>query len=200
MLIAFYIYLGCLVFGLLFAILTGIFGGLFSADVGGADVDVGGPEVDANVGVTADAVALSPLSPTVLCFFIGVFGGTGMICLELFETTVPMSIGASTLVGLGSASVFFLGMSAVMRGVQGSMSLSATSILGGTAEVSVPIPEGGLGEITYVANEMRQRASAKSEDGKPIPQRTVVDVLKYTGSFYVVRRGTPAAETAQSEE
>jgi hypothetical protein len=188
--LAFYIYLGCLLFGLFFSIISGIFGGVFGADMGGADTDIGGfdGDVDAHVDITADSVALSPLSPVVMCFFVGVFGGMGMICLELFHTGVALSILIAALVALISDVGFFYLISTMMVKVQGSMSLSADAIVGHEAEVSLAIPRGGLGEITFVANEMRQRASAKSKDGRPIPQSAVVKVVKYTGNFYLVQR------------
>ncbi|MBN1475308.1 hypothetical protein JXA47_01000 [Candidatus Sumerlaeota bacterium] len=183
--VAFYCYLGCFLFGLLFALISAVFGGLFDTDFGDGGVDIG--DMDANVDVTSDAVSLSPLSPMVICVFLAVFGGTGIICIELFETSILVSLAASTLMGLLVATVFFTGMSWLMNKAQGSMGLSATSILGGEAEVTLAIPRNGLGEISFVANEMRQRASAKSEDGKPIPQSQVVTVVRYTGNFYIVR-------------
>jgi hypothetical protein len=195
--VAFYVYLGCLVFGLVFALVTGLLGGIFGSDAGeaGHDVHFGGAEggdvhvgVDSNVEITADHVTLSPLSPTVMCFFVGVFGGMGMICIEIFETPVALSIVISTVVALALSAGFAYAMSALMLKVQGSMSLSAASIIGGDAEVTLAIPERGLGEITYVANGIVQRASAKSEDGRPIPQSAVVKVTRFTGNFYMVRR------------
>jgi hypothetical protein len=183
--VAFYVYLGCALFGFLFALLSAFLGGVFDSDFGGGGVDVG--DMDANVDVTSDAVALSPLSPIVICTFVTVFGATGVVCIEIIKTTVGISLVASTSVGLLVATVFFLVMSWLMNKAQGSMNLSATSILGGEAEVTLAIPRNGLGEISFVANEMRQRASAKSEDGAPIPQSRVVEVVRYTGSFYIVR-------------
>jgi hypothetical protein len=148
------------------------------------DIDV---DVDPNVDVTTDAVGFSPLSPVVICFFIGAFGAMGLICTEMLHLDWRVASGISAISALALASGFFWVLSVMMVKVQGSMGLSARAILGGSAEVSVTIPKGGLGEITYIANEIRQRASAKSEDGKPIPQSTVVQVLRYSGSFYIVR-------------
>jgi hypothetical protein len=183
--VAFYAYMACFLFGLLFALISAIFGGIFDSDFGDGGADIG--DMDANVEVTTDAVALSPLSPMVICVFLAVFGGTGIICIELLETSILVSLALSTIMGILVAMAFFTAMSWLMNKAQGSMGLSATSILGSEAEVTLAIPRNGLGEISFVANEMRQRASAKSENGVPIPQSHVVEVIRYTGNFYIVR-------------
>jgi hypothetical protein len=184
---AFYTYLGCFLFGLFFAVLSAMLGGVFGSDMGGADTDLGGIDADANVDITSDSVALSPLSPMVICVFLTAFGAFGMIGLQTFELSVVMSAAVGTGGGLTIAIAFAFVMGWAMCRVQGGMDLSPTTIVGKQAEVSITIPEGGLGEITYIANDLRQRASAKSEDGSPIKQSSIVEVVQYSGHFYVVR-------------
>jgi hypothetical protein len=179
--VAYLIYLGCFAIGLIFSLLLGLLGGVF--DLGAGDVDI-----DANVDITADAVGLSPLSPIVICVFLTVFGGIGIITEE-FE--IPLLLGAG--IAATAAAVIALGFSAAMSWLMtranSSMDLNPESIVGKQAEVSVTIPENGLGEITYVLNKMRQRASARSQGGESIRQSTIVDVVKYSGNFYVVTPG-----------
>lgn len=184
---AFYTYLACFLFGLLFAILSAIMGGVFSSDMGGADTDLGGLDADANVDITSDSVSLSPISPMVICVFLTGFGAFGMIGLRTLELSVVVSAAVGTGGGLAVAAGFFLAMGWLMSKAQGGMNLSPLTIVGKQAEVSVTIPEGGLGEITYVANDLRQRASAKSHDGSSIKQSSIVEVVQYSGHFYVVR-------------
>lgn len=60
-------------------------------------------------------------------------------------------------------------------------------LVGSTAEVTVPIPEGGVGEIAYVAMGERHTATARSNDGRAIARGAVVEINALAGTAMIVK-------------
>ncbi len=54
-------------------------------------------------------------------------------------------------------------------------------------EVITPVPEGGVGEISYVAKGTRMSSPARSIDGKPIARAAMVKIVRITGTTYYVK-------------
>ncbi|MBM3334773.1 hypothetical protein FJY63_08940, partial [Candidatus Sumerlaeota bacterium] len=59
------------------------------------------------------------------------------------------------------------------------------------ADVTTPIPEGGTGEIAFVARGLRQNAPARSDDGKAIERPAEVEIVRIVGGSHIVRRVGP---------
>jgi hypothetical protein len=55
-------------------------------------------------------------------------------------------------------------------------------------KLSMPIREGGTGEIVFSQEGTRRCAGARSEDGSPIDKRTEVIVTRYEKGIAYVRR------------
>src|SRR5580700_7283252 len=81
----FYVYLGCLGFGLLFTLMSAIFGHFGGhAAAGHADVGTGG---HAEAGFEHSGMpGISAFSPTIICSFITALGGFGMILSHIQAT------------------------------------------------------------------------------------------------------------------
>jgi hypothetical protein len=179
--------------GFLYAIATFLIGNFFGGAEGtGHDVsghDTGGHDAGAAAHAGGHDVHFSPFSPVVISMFLASFGGTGIICIKLFEvrnvlTHLPVSLGAGILIG-GLTFYFFY---KVFASVQGSVLPTSQDIIGSEAEVITTIPgHESLGEIAFVAKGVRQNAPARSEDGTQIPARTSVVISKIVGSTMYVK-------------
>jgi membrane-bound ClpP family serine protease len=141
-------------------------------------------------------VHFSPLSPTIIATFLAVFGGTGMICIKVFEMSNYGSIPVALVVGLGISTVIFFAMEWVFRKTQASTNIESGRLIGEHADVITPIPPGGVGEIAYVVRGTRQNAPARAADGKAIESPAEVEIIRVVGSSFVVRRVAPDEETA----
>ncbi len=186
------VYLGCFFLGLGFAIISGLFSGVFSGgaeadvDIGGGDVDVGGGDVD--VGGADGAVHFSPLSPVTLTMFIATFGGSGYIFKKILGWPWVAHVPVSAVSGLVVAGIVFYIFYKVFSATQGTSHGKMSQIVGQEIELIVPIPSHGLGEAAYTLSGVRRTAPAKTADGKELPAHTIVKVVKLVGNTLVVEK------------
>jgi hypothetical protein len=75
-----------------------------------------------------------------------------------------------------------------MQATQASSHARAGEEIGLEAEVTIPIPNGGLGEIAYVVRGTRFNNPARSVDGKELPAHLAVKIVEKTGNTYVVQK------------
>jgi membrane-bound ClpP family serine protease len=182
----FYIYLTCLVVGLVFTLLTAFFGHFFG---GGHEGHVDGSGGHAEAGAdTSDMPGVSALSPTVITSFITAFGGFGIIFHEFPATRSPFISAPLSVVcaGVTAGSVLWLLRQLFMR-TQSSSESKVGSLVGMAAHIITPIPENGVGEIAYVQGGTRYTAPAREETGCAIPSGKPVKIVRIIGSqFYVI--------------
>lgn len=176
------IYTICLVFGLMFTLLSAFLGHLF----GGHDTI--GTDGQADAGFGSDGMpGVSFFSPTILASFITAFGAFGMVLGNISVTaspwiSAPISFVASFFVALG---VLWL-MNTIFRRMQGSSEAKVGQLIGTTASLASPIPENGVGEISYVYGGSRYTAPARSENGQPIATGKTVKITRIVGTQYFV--------------
>ncbi len=180
--------------GLGFAILSGLLSGVFSGgaeahvDVGGVHVDAGG-HGDAGHGGSMDGtVHFSPLSPVVLAMFIATFGGSGIIFKKVLALPTAAHIPLALVSALGVAAAVFYLFYKIFAVSQSSSEAHVTEVVGMEAEVTVPIPNGGLGEVAYTVSGSRYTNPARTADGKELPAHAMVKVVKLVGNTYIVQK------------
>lgn len=183
------VYLICFFVGFGFAVVSGLLSGVFS---GGAEahVDAGGADVggaDA-AGPTDGAVHFSPLSPVTLSTFIATFGGAGVIFKKVLGWPLPLHLPLSIAAAFGVATLVFLLFYKLFSITQASSTARAGEMVGLEAEVTVPIPNHGLGEISYTVAGLRQTSPARTADGKELPARITVKIVEQAGNTFVVRK------------
>lgn len=170
---AFATFLAIAVFGFVFMAGSAIFGDLFehgdfSHDVGDHG---GGP---------------SMLNTRVVSGFVTAFGGFGAI-----GTHLGYGVGASTAMGFGGgvgfASLVYLFIW-FMYSQQASSHVVTGDLAGSTAQVSVAIPKGGLGQIRCTVGDTVVEKIARSKDNEEIPANTVVKIDSIVGETVLVRR------------
>jgi membrane protein implicated in regulation of membrane protease activity len=179
------VYIICLGVGLVFTLISAIFGHIF----GGHEGHVDGSGGHAEAGVDAsDMPGVSALSPTVIASFVTAFGGIGVILSQFPATRAPMiSAPLSVLGGFLIAGVVLWLMRQLFSKTQSSSESKVSSVVGQVATIISPIPENGVGEIAYVQAGSRYTAPARLENpSMSVGNGRLVRVTRIIGSqFYV---------------
>jgi len=178
------LYLVCFGVGLLFAIVSALFAGVF----GGADADVQADTAHAEAGFGAnDMPGFSALSPTTVASFITAFGSFGMILskIPVFASpwlNAPLAALGGVFVAAGVLALFRKLFSATQSSSEGRVG----ALVGHGATVETPIPAHGVGEISYVQGGSRYSAPARADGGREIAAGTSVRIARIVGTqFYV---------------
>lgn len=183
--LAFLIYLVCFGVGLLFALVSGLLGGVF----GGHEVH-GGHAGDSHAeGGFADheMPGFAPLSPTTLASFVTAFGGLGMVLHRIPATRNPLfSAPLAALGGLVVAALVFWLFRTLFRKTQGSSEARVASLVGQTAVLNTSLPANGVGEIAYVRAGTRYTAPARAEGGVALAHGSTVKITRIVGTEYFV--------------
>jgi len=157
--------------GFIFLLLSLLFGEIFEHI--GFDTDVAGA-VDGH-GV---------IDSRVISVFITTFGGVGAVCIQL-----GLGVLASSLVGLGSGvalgAVVSLFASFLYK-QQATSSVSASQLVGRTAQVTVTIPAGGIGQISCRIGEERVERIARSHESSDLRSGMLVRIEEIAGDSVIV--------------
>jgi len=183
----FLIYSICFGVGLVFTLVSALFGHLFGGHDAHADVGTGG-HADAGFDHGGDGMpGMSIFSPTVVASFITAVGGLGMIFSNINATkSVWVSAPLSALGGMIIAAGVFWLFNTLFRQTQSSSESRVGSLVGQIATIITPIPANGVGEIAYVQAGTRYTASAREERGSAIAGGQMVKIIRITGTqFYV---------------
>lgn len=127
-----------------------------------------------------------PLSTSVLAMFITGFGIGGYGAINLLKFGQGLSMAVAFAVGLAFAAATYGILRLIYTSGEGSSEFLLEDVVGTQAQVTVPIPEGGRGEVTFVAAKARQIASALSTDGHAIPKSKTVKIVRASGDTLVV--------------
>jgi membrane protein implicated in regulation of membrane protease activity len=173
----------CLVVGLIFTLISVVFGHFFGHD---GHVAGSGGHVEAGAD-GSDAPGISIFSPTIIASFITAFGGFGLIFSQ-FHSTSPTEISAplSLLGGVVVAGGVLVFLRSVFRHTQSSSESHVALLVGTEANVITPIPKDGVGEIAYVVGGTRYSAPARAENNAAVATGQTVKITRIVGTqFYV---------------
>jgi len=190
----FTIYAICFGVGMLFTLVSVILSHVFDFDHGvGSDV---GADIGADVGAGghveagfshADVAGFAPVGPTTISAFITGFGGFGMVFSSIEATkSAWLSAPLSILCGFASAALVFWIFHSVFKNVQSTSEANIGSLVGSEAVVITPIPEGGVGEISYVNKGSRYNAPARCDSGVQIGAGTRVRIKGVSANIFFV--------------
>lgn len=178
-------YAVCLIAGLLFALISALAGHVFHGGDGGHDIGTGG---HAEAGFDDSGIpGVSFFSPVVLASFVTAFGGFGILFTDIRATSspwvsAPLSIGCALVIAGGVLALF----NAMFRRTQSSSESHVASLVGLPASLMTPIPENGVGEISYVQASTRYTAPARSEKGQAIAIGQTVRITRIVGTQFFV--------------
>jgi membrane protein implicated in regulation of membrane protease activity len=177
------IYAICLVVGLAFTLLSAVFGHF----LGGHDsIDASG---HAESGLAHDGEpGISFFSPTVLASFLTAFGAVGLILTRIGAThsvwlSAPIALVAGFIIASGVLWLF----NTLFSKTQSSSESHVRTLIGQIAAIVTPIPQNGVGEISYVQSGTRYTAPARSESGGMIAAGKTVKITRIVGSQFFVQ-------------
>lgn len=187
-----FIYLVCFFLGLGFAVLCALLSGVFSGpsmDVGDVHVNMGGIHTDgsSHIGPADGSVHFQPLSPVSIALFITAFGGIGYLLKKMGQPAyvhVPAAGFTGIVVGGFAAYVLYK----VTKMTAGSSHARFNEEIGGDGEVTIAIPNGGVGEVAYVVRGSRFNNPAKTVDGKELPVGVKVKLVRKEEHLYLVEK------------
>src|ERR1700752_5157296 len=148
----------------------------------GTVVGQAAPQAQAGRGTS-----VSPFNPPVLAAFLAWFGGTGYLLTRFSAVWVGMGLVLSGLSGLVGGGIIFLFLSKVLMSDEECLAPADFEMVGVLGKLSVPIREGGTGELIYSQAGTRRVCGARSEEGVVIPKGTEVVVTRYEKGIAYVR-------------
>ena len=170
---AFVTFLAIAVFGFVFVIASSILGDLFEHGDLGHDADGHG-------------AGPSLLSSRILSVFITAFGSFGAI-----GTHLGYGVGVSTGMGFGGG-VLFAGViylfASFLYSQQASSHVRISDLLGSTAQVSVAIPKGGVGQVRCTLGDTVVEKVARAGPDEDIPVNALVKISNLAGDVVLVQR------------
>lgn len=128
-------------------------------------------------------------SPLAVSTLLASVGGYGLIGLYGFH----LGDGASLLAALPAAMITAYAITyagwRLATGSRASSVIRLSSLPGSLAEVSVPIPAGGVGEVVAMVAGERYAAPAREVNGREVARGTPVKVVEMVGPTLVVSLG-----------
>jgi membrane protein implicated in regulation of membrane protease activity len=173
---AFSIFLAIAAFGFLFLLISLVFSGLFEFFESEIEHDIG----------AGDHGGPGFFSVRVLSVFVTAFGATGAIATH-YKYSVMAASGMGLLSGFLLASIV-LAFARFLYGQQSSSEVRTADVVGQAARVIVAIPAGGMGQVRCRVGEELIDKIARSQDGQPIPENSVVRIEEVLGEIVIVRR------------
>lgn len=169
------VFIGIAAVGLVFLVVSLLFGELLE---GLGLHEAGGAGLDGHGFIDSRALAV----------FLTAFGGFGAIGIRSGFGVVPSAL-------LGLASGFVLGgavalFARLLLAQQSSSSVSGSQLVGRTAQVTVTIPAGGVGQISCRIGEERVEKIARSRGGAELKSGALVLIEEFTGDSVIVSPGT----------
>jgi len=138
------------------------------------------------VGRAVRSSGVSPFNPPTIAAFLAWFGGTGYLLTRFSTLWVGLELALSVVSGTVGGGIIFLFLSKVLMSDQEFMDPADYEMVGVLGKLSVPIREGGTGELIYSQVGTRRVCGARSEDGSAIAKGTEVVVTRYEkGIAYV---------------
>jgi len=169
------IYVAIGAFGFLFLAVMLFFGG----DAGGGggrhdgvahgDGEVGGPSV---------------FSARIMAAFLSAFGVGGVVG-RYYNLSHPAASGVGVVSGIIMAGLVYQ-FARLLYSQQASSEVRMSTLVGRSAEVSVSIPPGGVGQVTLSVSGERSEHIARSRSGDALPRGTEVVITGLRGDSVVV--------------
>ena len=179
-----FLYLICFGVGLLFAVISALFAGVFGGHDGAMHADTA--HAEAGFG-SHDMPGFSALSPTTIASFVTAFGGFGMIFSKIPALANPwLNAPLAAVGGVAVAGAVLALFRKIFRATQSSSEGRVGDLVGHLATVETPIAPNGVGQISYVQSGSRYTAPARTEQNRELSTGTTVRITRIVGTqFYV---------------
>jgi membrane protein implicated in regulation of membrane protease activity len=186
-------YLICFLLGLALSLLSVLTGSahLHLPNVHVPHVHVSGPHLH-----TPEAEGVPWLNFGTMAAFLAWFGGTGYLLERFYAVWFLIALAIAILSGLGGAAIVFWFLAKLASGEE-ALDPADYDMIGVLGKLSIPIREGGTGEIVFSQEGVRRVSGARSDDGRPIAKGSEVVVQRYEKGIAYVRRWEDMAGTAE---
>lgn len=161
---------------------------LFLGEFAGGDHDMGGHDVGGHAD--ADHGGPSVFSARIMAAFLTAFGVGGVVG-RYYDFSHPAASGIGVLTGVVMSGLVYQ-FAKILYSQQASSEVRMTSLVGRSAEVSVAIREGGVGQVTLTFGGERTTHVARSDDGRALPLGAEVLITGLRGDSVVVALGSQA--------
>jgi membrane protein implicated in regulation of membrane protease activity len=131
---------------------------------------------------------VSIFNPFTISYFVGFFGLSGSIVILFFPWLSWATLAPAAIGGIAGVKVVraFTGLLAQKLSVSGTVSIDQS--IGQLAEVSTPITDGRVGEITYKIGKNRFNAAAKPfDESKTFKRGSKVVIVQSEGPIMLVQ-------------
>jgi membrane protein implicated in regulation of membrane protease activity len=151
------------------------------------------PHVDAG----GEAEGIPWLNFGTMTAFLAWFGGTGYLLERFYAVWFLVALAIALLSGLGGAAIVFWFLAKLASDDQG-LDPADYDMIGVLGKLSIPIRQGGTGEIVFSQEGVRRVSGARSDDGTAIPKGAEVVVQRYEKGIAYVRRWEDMAEETEA--
>jgi membrane protein implicated in regulation of membrane protease activity len=180
------IYAAIAIFGFLVLLVM-----LFVGEIFGADHEVGAHDVSVEHGDADQGGGPSIFSLRIMASFLTAFGVGGVVA-RYYALPHPAASGIGVASGIVMSAVVYQ-FAKLLYAQQASSEVRMTALIGRSAEVSIAIPEGGVGQVALTFGGERTEHIARSVDGQPLLRGADVVITGLRGdSVVVVPAGSPA--------
>jgi hypothetical protein len=138
-------------------------------------------------GHAARGVSVSPFNPPAIAAFLAWFGGTGYLLTRFSAFWVGLILLLAAIAGLAGGGIIFFFLAKVLISDQQFLDPADFEMVGVLGKLSVPIREGGTGELIYSQMGTRRVCGARSDDGCAMPKSVEVVVTRYEKGIAYVR-------------
>jgi membrane protein implicated in regulation of membrane protease activity len=194
-------YLVCFVVGFFLSLLMFLAGGMhlhiphFHGHVPSVHIHAGGHAAH-GIKVAVHGTQVSPFNLITLTAFLAWFGGTGYLLTRHSSIWFWAAMAISLLSGTGGAAIIYLFLSRVLSSPDEVLDPADFEMVGVLGKLSMPIRQGGTGELIYSQAGTRRVCGARAENGVAILKGTEVVVTRYERGIAYVR---PWSEMAGEE-
>ena len=112
-------------------------------------VHVGGGLARGGMARGAQRAGLSWFNFGTIAAFLAWFGGTGFLLERYYHVWVVMALGVAVLSGIGASAVVFWFLARVLMARETELDAADYDMIGVLGKLSIPIRQGGTGEIIY---------------------------------------------------
>jgi len=136
-------------------------------------------------GTTGSQV--TPFNLITLTAFLAWFGGTGYLLTRHSVIWFWAALAVALLSGTGGAAIIYVFLSRVLTSPDEALDPADYEMVGVLGRLSMPIREGGTGELIYSQAGTRRVCGARADDGSAIPRTAEVVVTRYERGIAYVR-------------
>ena len=161
-------------------------GPVAQAPTGHAAIHAPAAQIDASAQADRGA-SVSPLNPPSIAAFLAWFGGTGYLLTRFSAMWVGLALFLAVIAGLIGGSIIFFFLTKVLMSDQEYLDPADFEMVGVLGKLSVPIREGGTGELIYSQMGTRRVCGARSDGGAALSKGAEVVVTRYEKGIAYVR-------------